>query len=380
MSTVILMQAVAKQYRRRFLANVHAFLGEEGISFHCLYSVPPPSEAAKGDNIDLDWPIGKRIPGQWLLSDRILIQPLAGFSRPPDLLVAELALKHALQPWQRWRQRVARKRFAFMGPARPTQGAPSSWPERLKVRVAQDADWWFPYTEGGRRYLERAGFPADRISTLWNSIDTADFRAAIPDDPSEARKAARLKLGLPQDAPVLLFCGSLYRGKRLDLVLDAYRLAKRSLPGLHLIVVGKGPDAALVEALSAVDTHCHALGPRFGTDKAEAFLVADALLLPAYAGLAVVDALVAGLPILTTDCPGHGAEFDYVEPGVNAVMTQADAEALSRNILAVMSDPVWRGQLAQRARASGTRFSAEAMAERFVNGTLACLRQPPRNR
>jgi glycosyltransferase involved in cell wall biosynthesis len=380
MSTVILMQAVAKQYRRRFLANVHDFLREEGIAFHCLYSAPPPREAAKGDNIDLDWPLGKRIPGQWLLSDRILVQPLSGLSRPPDLLVAELALKHALQPLQRWRQRMAGRRFAFMGPARPTQGDTGSIAERLKVRITQDADWWFPYTEGGRRHLERSGFPADRISTLWNSIDTADFRAAIPDEPSEARKTARLRLGLPPDAPVLLFCGSLYRGKRLDLVLDAYSLAKRSQPDLHLIVVGKGPDAALVEALAAIDPHCHALGPRFGTDKAEAFLVADALLLPAYGGLAVVDALVAGLPILTTDCPGHGAEFDYVEPGVNAVLTQADAEALALTSLAVMSDSAWRGKLAQGARASGTRFSAEAMAERFVHGTLACLRQPPRHR
>lgn len=377
MKTVILMQAVAKQYRRRFLECVRNNLADGGIEFHCLYGAPPKREAIKGDNIDLEWPLGKRIPSRWVASDRALIQPLP---ERPDLLVAELALKHLLQPWQRLQQRMHGRRFAYMGPGRPTQGSPASPTERIKRQLAMDADWWFPYTEGGRAHLEESGFPNARISTLWNSIDTADFRRAVESRTKEDKAAIRASHAIPPNAPVLLFCGSLYRGKRLDLVLEAYAHAKRLRPDLHLLVIGQGPDEELVKAVAATDQQCHHLGPRFDLDKAPAFAIADALLLPAYAGLAVVDGLVAGLPILTTDCPGHGAEFDYVQPGINAVISATSAVSLSEAIGSLLSDPDQLERLARGARETGSRFSAEAMADRFARGALECLRQPQRSR
>ncbi|WP_329064774.1 glycosyltransferase [Streptomyces sp. NBC_01429] len=85
------------------------------------------------------------------------------------------------------------------------------------------------------RRLERWGVRPDRIHVVPNGIEAGRFAF----DPA-ARRAARARLGLPQDAFVAGAVGRLTSGKRFDRLVRAVA----ELPGARLLLVGDGPERA----------------------------------------------------------------------------------------------------------------------------------------
>lgn len=155
----------------------------------------------------------------------------------------------------------------------------------------------------------------------------------------------------------LLFVGRIYPVKGLDLLLKAWALVKLRVPGWdwHLLLVG--PDqaghTAELEALAktiglttrrgAADGVGEAdvtfTGPLYGPEKDAAYRMVRGLILPSYTenfGGVVLDALVFGLPVLTSaatpwrrlEAAGCGQTFD--------LESEALAEALS--VFAARSD------------------------------------------
>jgi hypothetical protein len=86
--------------------------------------------------------------------------------------------------------------------------------ERFKVWLSRRADWWFAYTELSTRSVRGFGYPAQRITTLNNAVDTAALQREVAHCRVGDREALRRRLGLG-GGPVGLFLGSLYRDKRL---------------------------------------------------------------------------------------------------------------------------------------------------------------------
>ncbi|QNJ39340.1 glycosyltransferase [Streptomyces buecherae] len=173
------------------------------------------------------------------------------------------------------------------------------------------------------------GVPSERVHTIPNGIDAARFRH----DPA-ARAAARARLGIPHDAYVAGGVGRLVPGKRFDTAVRAVA----ALPGVHLLLVGDGPERAalarLARVMGAAD-RVHLVGERDGAvapsasahgaphgdthgataDDPEggrateipALLAAmDVCVSPSTEeafGLAVLEALAAGLPVIHVTCP-----------------------------------------------------------------------------
>lgn len=141
-----------------------------------------------------------------------------------------------------------------------------------------------------------------------NGIDCERFRH----DP-EVRAATRALLGIPSGAFVVGGVGRLVPGKRFDLLVRAVA----ALPAVRLVLAGDGPERETLEALAgrlgAGDRvhflgECDALpdGPHTGPtvpavlDAVDVFVSASA---EESFGLAVVEALAAGLPVLYAACP-----------------------------------------------------------------------------
>jgi glycosyltransferase involved in cell wall biosynthesis len=199
-------------------------------------------------------------------------------------------------------------------------------------------------TVAGR--LRDWGVPAQRIHVVPNGIDAGSFRY----DPV-ARSVTRALLGVPGDAFVVGGVGRLVPGKRFDLLVRAVA----ALPGARLLLAGDGPQREVLRELAGrlgAGHRIHLLGgcdapaggPLGGAPGVPALLSAMDVFVSASAeeafGLAVVEALAAGLPVLHTACPAVEDLPAVSAPG--ALRVGGRAEALHAALLRQRSAGVGR--------------------------------------
>jgi len=154
-----------------------------------------------------------------------------------------------------------------------------------------------------------------------------------------SRQAARVKLGLAMDSPVILFFGLVRPYKGLQDVVSALPLVVSELPGLRLVVAGE-----FWEDLSGYESRIEALGVENSVlihegyvpneDVGLYFSAADLLVAPyrEVTGSGVVQIAKAfGLPILTTRI-GAMVELARSTPDVRLV-EPGDSDALASAII-----------------------------------------------
>ena len=147
--------------------------------------------------------------------------------------------------------------------------------------AAQLADW---------------GVPPSRIGIIPNGIESEDFTFR-PD----RRIAVRAALGIPADRFVVGSVCRLVPGKRVDTVLRS----AQDLPTVTVLIVGDGPDLLALRSLaSRLGVSAVFVGE--SADVAGLLSAMDLLVMPSPAetfGVAVIEALAAGVPVLYTNCP-----------------------------------------------------------------------------
>ncbi|MFE7461373.1 glycosyltransferase [Streptomyces sp. NPDC057554] len=180
-------------------------------------------------------------------------------------------------------------------------------------------------TVAGR--LRDWGVPADRIRLVPNGIDADRYRF----DP-DRRLAVRAALAIPEDTFVVGGVGRLVPGKRFDVAVRAVA----ALPGARLLLAGDGPEAGALRALAArlgaadritllgecgaggsgpvpgVPALLSAVDTFVSTSREESF------------GLAAVEALAAGLPVLHDACPAIDDLSAAHAPGATRIAGSPD--------------------------------------------------------
>lgn len=145
-------------------------------------------------------------------------------------------------------------------------------------------------------------------------IDVDKFANTVVD-----RAAKRKELGIPEDVFLLLSVGELNENKNHQIVIRA--LAELKNPDIHYMIAGKGPLKDYLLELSqelGVEDQVHLLGPR--NDVAELYKTADIDVFPSIReglGLAAVEGMAAGLPLICSDNRGTR---EYAKNGENAVV------------------------------------------------------------
>lgn len=373
MKKVLIIQTQMKQYRAPLWAQLNDSLRRDGIELTVAYSDPSESERPKNDNCELPAEYGRKVKGLWLWPDGLVYQPLLRRATASDLIIVEqsnrLLLNHFLIPVSR----MGFKRVAFWGQGsnyQPNQMRLSEWYRRI---VLDWVSWWFAYTAGTARYLEANGVSSSKITVLHNSVDTLKIREQIQTLTPHDRAALRDKLGIPVNAPTGIFCGMLDKVKGIPFLIESVRIIKARIPQFHLILVGGGPEQNTVLRLIEGLDWVHYVGPRFGREKTGFMAISDAFLLPCKVGLAIVDAFAASLPLVTTRFEFHAPEFEYLEHGVNALISDAGPAAYAETVSALFSQPDYLARLKAGASASAEKYSIENMAENFRAGIRSCL-------
>ena len=374
--TVCIVQRRLTHYRLPLFEHMRSNLAAQDVRLRLLHGEPTAAERSKNDQGHLDW--AEALPTQYWLNGRICWQPFMPLASGSDLVIVTQENKQInnllalAAPWRKGQ-------LAFWGHGRNMQAThPDGARERFKRWTSNRVDWWFAYTELSATFVREDGFPADRITVLNNSIDTAELRQSVLLARRTPREQLRSHLGLRPTGPVGLFLGSLYSDKRIAWLLQAAQAIQAQVPGFQLAVAGNGPDQALAQAAAAQSSHVVYLGSVRGERKAQLLAAADVMLNPGLVGLGILDGFVAGLPMLTTDCRLHSPEIAYLQSGENGVMTADDLPTYVNATVQLLQDPAKMARLQAGAALSGQAYSVEHFADRFCDGILACLQRGPR--
>jgi glycosyltransferase involved in cell wall biosynthesis len=378
MTNVLFITRTVQIYRSPFHELVRARLELAGITYNVAQGQALDSLSARNDTITLPW--AKVVRNHFFGPGKLLWQPLLTEARKADLVIVgqenKLLLNYLLQIG---RGSVFTK-LALWGHGRNFQARnPDGMAERWKRLWAPRADWWFAYTDETRRHLLTLGFPNNRITVFNNAVDTSALRATA--DSISDSEAAAFSAGLgAASVNTAIFVGALYRDKRLDFLIAAADRVRARVPDFTLLVVGGGEEGKLLEVLAAARPWVIVTGPRFGREKVLLMRSAKLFLMPGLLGLAVLDALVLGLPIVTTRFPYHSPEIAYLRDGKTGLIVEAwQSEAdYADAIIALLEDTPRREAMARQARTDAEGYTIEAMAKRFADGVAAALAAPPR--
>jgi glycosyltransferase involved in cell wall biosynthesis len=199
------------------------------------------------------------------------------------------------------------------------------------------------------------GWTPDRVSVIGEGVPEILLR--LPQDAAERSKA----LALPER--YLLSLATLEPRKGLDVLLAA--LADPAAPDLPLLLVGQpgwgGVDpVAMSRDLGLAPDRVRPLGRLPDADLAVVLHGASALAAPSRAegfGLPVLEAMAAGVPVVTSDAPA----LVEVGGGAAAVVPQDDPAALAA-ALADAADPAVRVTRAAAGRARAAHYSWSSAA------------------
>jgi len=218
-----------------------------------------------------------------------------------------------------------------------------------------------------RRVVATYGVPAARIGRIPNPVDVSAWR---PGD----RVAARERLSLPASARVVVWHGRLHVWKKgLDVLLDAWEQISERVEDARLILVGDGPDVAIVaervrdaRGVVLVDRLVH------DVDELRDHLVAgDVYAFPSrHEGFAVapIEAMAVGLPVVASDVGGIAEALPDGEQSGGIVVTREDAAALGEALIRLLLDSELARLLGARARSRAVDvFSYEAIGSRLAD-------------
>lgn len=367
--SVVIIQRRLTDYRVPLFERLREDLQKDGIKLRLLYGDPAPDELSKRDSADISW--GEKLPTRYYFGNLICWQPYFAQVRDADLVIVTQENKLLCNLWPLFGPRSYR--LAFWGHGMNMQA--SRWGgllESFKRCTTTRVDWWFAYTGLSGAIVARQGFPAEKITNIENTIDTSSLQAhcdAVGLPELEELKAA-LNLG---EGQIGLFIGSLYAEKRLDFLLDAgAQLARRS-PGFRLIVMGDGPLRGKLEAAASAHGWLRYVGRREGRDKARLLKAASVIMNPGLVGLGILDALVAGVPMVTTDCGLHSPEIDYLRHGENGFMTADSLPDYVQTVERVLNDAAPMNRSRENRASPAFRYTIENMAAQFRVGILKAL-------
>ncbi len=209
--------------------------------------------------------------------------------------------------------------------------------------------------------LAQLGVPDTQLGRWGRGVDTERF--------SPTHRCPGL---LPGPFNVL-YVGRLSREKGLDLLSEAFLMARQRDPRLHLTLVGRGPEEQeLRERLGDTATF---LGWLQGEQLARVYASADAFLFASTTdtfGQVILEAHASGLPVLAVNA---GGPTDLIEDGRSGCLVSPDPQSLADALRRLAQRDVLRRQLATRALAAARKRTWERSMEELAAGYARALEE-----
>jgi len=209
--------------------------------------------------------------------------------------------------------------------------------------------------------LDHCSVPEESVVVLRSGVDFTRIRPADPD----LRARARQQLGIAEDELVIGSVGRLKKIKGYDLLIDAVAQLRADFPSTRLVLVGDGPEMARLQQQAAERRIDNAV-IFAGTQKEPgAFLASfDIFVLPSLfegLGLSIVEAMMAGLPVVGSTAGGIP---EVVSHGSSGLLFEAgNSSDLASCLHELIRSPELRRRLAVAGKA---KVEKEFAIERYV--------------
>lgn len=236
------------------------------------------------------------------------------------------------------------------------------WLRRLFRWTWRWDDLYLDNSENGRRRLTQWGYPPERIRLARGGVATT----APPADRAEIRR----RLGIPEEAPAILYVGRFRPEKGVDLLVRAagIMVCREAI----FFLVGDGPqEEQLKQQVRAAGWEDRFRFVGFQEDLGPWFSAADIFALPSRVeGMsnALLAAMAAGLPCVATAVGGNPEvlaprEVPPGEPPAGLLVPPENVPALAAGLDRLASRPELRRELGERGRKVAARFSLEEAVE-----------------
>lgn len=184
----------------------------------------------------------------------------------------------------------------------------------LRVMIRK-ADSYIAYSSMAKSYLhEEYGIDQSKIFVAQNTIyNCPAFDKRVHDE-------IKNELNIGNDDLVLSYIGALEKRKRLELLIDSFRVLSSRRP-VHLLIIGDGRDEQFYRRyLGHPQEGVHFLGHKSIEEANDYLAVSHYTLLPSQGGLAINHSLSCGTPVICG--VNDGTERDLIKDGFNGYVVK----------------------------------------------------------
>jgi len=189
--------------------------------------------------------------------------------------------------------------------------------------------------------------------------------------PSDERQDFREQLGLSRNAPVVLFVGRMVTEMGLETLLNAAPRILQSQPNARFVIAGQVGDlyGQALKAREAYPEAIHVLVNVGNDDLPLLYATATLVVVPssnerACLGLAAIEAMASGIPVVVTHS-GGGPEV-VVDGETGLLVPPNDSAALAKAVLTLLSDPGRCSVMGKHGRERAVRI----FDKDITNGTM----------
>lgn len=369
--SLIIVQPYVPKYRLAFFSRLIDVLGQSNIRCQVAAAVPSNHQTGRGDAASADWLIPVhhrriRVGGRtltlggasksWAGADGVIVGHLG------SSVDTYRAVLDSTRPRRRLRVGLWGHIDSYVADSHPLDAAAERWQLRR-------ADHVFAYSASGAAFAANVGVPAERLTTVMNTVDTGTLSDVSKSLTDSAVADYMSRHGLKQGR-TLGFFGGLDESKRISFLVEALDRLWATDPELRLIVGGKGSQSNLLD-VSISRGQTIRIGYATPYEQAMIGRVASALLMPGRIGLVAVEALLLGIPILTTDWPYHSAEAEYLTEGESRYTAGNDVDSYVGLVQQFMRSPA--NGLNSSVRSSWAYPTIDDMVANFSAGVLSML-------
>jgi L-malate glycosyltransferase len=356
---VIFVTPSLKEYRKGILDVLYAKLTCNNIDFRVLTSHLAREDIQRGDNAEAEY---QKLVGSVrlnLFEKTILFQNVFSDFFGSDLIILTEGQSNVHNLFSIVLGSFFKKKIIFFGHGKNFQSTRPN--NSYKKWLNNSSHGWLTYTDTCKVNLVSEGFREDRIQVFNNSIDTSIYA-------ENHVITEKVKVNV-------CFLGSLHSNRNIPFLAEVINNLLNLDEQLFITIIGSGTSERELFRLVKNTRRVVFCGYMSGEQKAVLLSEQSLMICPDMLGLNVVDAIHAGVPVVTRHRANHSPEVDYLSAGTDSVFVDYSCSAaeFASQVVAILNNELWLNQLTTNILEKRRLVSGDLMVNNLEAGILGFL-------